>query len=1299
MRNHSFRGANLQYVASPTSLGNLSDVTIAANTNLDLLQYSSTASKWIDIVLLDQDDMSSNSATQPATQQSIKAYVDAQIATEDTIAELNDTTISGPAANDVLQYSGSAWVDRTYAEAGLVSLTGSETLTNKTLTSPTINGGALTALTDLDMTVGNKTVFDTIGANTLTIGASGTTVTIPGSLTVSGTTTTVSTTNTLIADKLITLNDGGSASSGTGVGIEVEEDSSATGYFKTAADRAGWELKAPSTAGVLSIDPSGNSNTITFGGSGKTFTISETATIDQNLATTASVTFADLTVSGTSTTVGTVTSGVWEGTTVAVAQGGTGATTLNNLITLGTHTTGNYAATITGGTGITSSGATSGEGIAHSLSVDASQTQITAVGTIATGTWEGTDVGVAYGGTGVSTLAANSLLTGNGTSAIVAEANLTFDGTDLTLADSKTLALGTGSDSQIYYDGTDTFWNLRDTGTGDLMIALAGSYPSPDPDVVHIWNGSAGSVAAPTFQDGLVIESDRATGITFLTPNNVNPSIFFGDPQSNVAGQIRYNHSTPGFEIDVEATDMIKIGASTFDFQQATEISTSTGNLTIGAATGADVLIGDNSTILYVDGGVHGGVGGVGIGTAANANIFFFVEQPAITATADTPFSRMAISNANALTVPSGTAAYVASLNIAEPNITATGTVTQASTLRIAGAPSEGSTNYALLVDSGVSRFDGDILLDGDLDFTGTQAITTTAGALTLTPTTDVLVSNGKGLVVGHTAQITGGEATSEFQVLGDGFNQASFILGRFSANQSPPTIIGVKSRNATVGGNTIVADDDVVLRIVGAAADGSDFQSRVADIKFQIDGTPGSNDTPGRIVFSTTADGAATETARMQILSTGNIDLLDNDLLNVGAAGSDWDTTSLRNAGDYFGANGKGMVIGHTAKLTVGTLVPEFQVLGSSTTDANIAIGKFSADAVGGILSFAKSKNATVGSHTALADDDVIGYINFVVSNGSNFNGTAASIVGEAAGTTAVNDYPGRLIFKTTPDGAINLVERMRIDSAGNVGIGTGAATPSTPVSVLELYSPTYQTVPTLTMTVADNSIIAGDGLANINFRGTDTDASGGTGHAVARTGATIRAVADDTWGTDVDDNPTRLEFRTQTNGNTDGMATRMQIKSTGEIDLQSNALGLTNVGASGNDWDATGLQAHGSDLIFTATAATGTNVHYVGGNALQSEMTDGQTFTFSMGNGGLFTVTDAYTRFAGVFAFSYASSTMVEIMDTDSQFEITDTGSEMAVFTTTNSHTVTVKNRSGATRTIRVYAHGDVYAATAIA
>ena len=69
-------------------------------------------------------------------------------------------------------------------------------------------------------------------------------------------------------------------------------------------------------------------------------------------------------------TVGTIATGTWEGDTVAVAQGGTGATSLNNLITLTTHTTGDYVGTITGGAGIDSDAATSGEGTTHTLSLD-----------------------------------------------------------------------------------------------------------------------------------------------------------------------------------------------------------------------------------------------------------------------------------------------------------------------------------------------------------------------------------------------------------------------------------------------------------------------------------------------------------------------------------------------------------------------------------------------------------------------------------------------------------------------------------------------------------------------------------------------------------------------------------------------------------------------------------------------------------------------------------------------------------------------------------------------------------------
>ena len=57
----------------------------------------------------------SNNSTKLAT----TAYVDAQVATEDTLAEMNDTTIAGLANLDVLQYTGSVWENKTLSAAGI----------------------------------------------------------------------------------------------------------------------------------------------------------------------------------------------------------------------------------------------------------------------------------------------------------------------------------------------------------------------------------------------------------------------------------------------------------------------------------------------------------------------------------------------------------------------------------------------------------------------------------------------------------------------------------------------------------------------------------------------------------------------------------------------------------------------------------------------------------------------------------------------------------------------------------------------------------------------------------------------------------------------------------------------------------------------------------------------------------------------------------------------------------------------------------------------------------------------------
>jgi len=61
----------------------------------------------------------------------VKTYVDAQIATEDTLSELNDTTITSVGDNEILQYnnSSSVWENQTLAEAGISPVAGSSSIT------------------------------------------------------------------------------------------------------------------------------------------------------------------------------------------------------------------------------------------------------------------------------------------------------------------------------------------------------------------------------------------------------------------------------------------------------------------------------------------------------------------------------------------------------------------------------------------------------------------------------------------------------------------------------------------------------------------------------------------------------------------------------------------------------------------------------------------------------------------------------------------------------------------------------------------------------------------------------------------------------------------------------------------------------------------------------------------------------------------------------------------------------------------------------------------------------------------
>ena len=89
------------------------------------------------------------------------------------------------------------------------------------------------------------------------------------------------------------------------------------------------------------------------------------------------------------------------------------------------------------------------------------------------------------------------------------------------------------------------------------------------------------------------------------------------------------------------------------------------------------------------------------------------------------------------------------------------------------------------------------------------------------------------------------------------------------SAGTDGPRLVLGKSNGSSVGSNTIVASGNGLGIISFQGNDGSEFVD-AASIKAEVDGTPGANDMPGRIVLSTTAVGASSPTERMRIGSVG---------------------------------------------------------------------------------------------------------------------------------------------------------------------------------------------------------------------------------------------------------------------------------------------------------------------------------------------------------------------------------------------------------------------------------------------
>lgn len=293
---------------------------------------------------------------------------------------MTSPTITGAIFND-----GSVVFEGATADAHETTLAITDPTADRTITFPDATGTvALTAnkLSDFAATSSSElagVISDETGtgalvfANTPTLvtpdigAATGTSLTLSGDLTVNGTTTTINSTTITVDDKNIEL---GSVTSPTDAG----------------ADGGGLTLKGATDKTFNWVDAtdawtsSENMNLLT----GKVYEINGTSVLSGS-------TLGSGITGSSLTSVGTIATGVWNGTSIAVANGGTGSTTTSGArtalgVAIGSDVQA-YNSTLATVAGGTYTGSTS----------------ITTLGTISAGTWNGTTIAVANGGTGSTT--------------------------------------------------------------------------------------------------------------------------------------------------------------------------------------------------------------------------------------------------------------------------------------------------------------------------------------------------------------------------------------------------------------------------------------------------------------------------------------------------------------------------------------------------------------------------------------------------------------------------------------------------------------------------------------------------------------------------------------------------------------------------------------------------------------------------------------------------------------------------------------------------------------------------------
>ena len=311
------------------------------------------------------------------------------------------------------------------------------------------------------------------------------------------------------------------------------------------------------------------------------------------------------------------------------------------------------------------------------------------------------------------------------------------------------------------------------------------------------------------------------------------------------------------------------------------------GNVGVGVSPGYKVEVRDSSAplIRIGDGVRHVELRGgsttqnPSLGTQYGGDLSFFTNGSAN--------ERLRITSAGLVGI--GTSAPGEALTVTNGALQVSGTLSSLN------RPSSSVMDFQ--ISTGLTRF---FSIGADASTHGAYSFCT---ATTTTNIERIRIDQSGRVLVGTSTARTNfntGAEQSHIQLEGTTFNTTNLSIVRNSANDGTAALTLGKSRSATVNGNTVVVSGDPLGFINFEGADGTNMV-RGASIAAQVDGTPGTNDMPGRLVFSTTADGAASPTERLRITNAGVLQVADAGNITVGTTtGTKIGTATTQKLGFY---------------------------------------------------------------------------------------------------------------------------------------------------------------------------------------------------------------------------------------------------------------------------------------------------------------------------------------------------------------------------------------------------------------